>query len=53
MLSMLAGIDRELRGAPDELLTLGLLGVAGVCLAVALFAGPLAKAAVFTWAVLP
>lgn len=53
MLSCIAGLDRQLRGAPDEALTLGLLAVAGVCVAVALFTSPVIKATVFAWAVLP
>lgn len=51
--TLLLRADKALAGAPDELLTWGLLGVAGVCLLVALLGNPLEKAGVFAWAVLP
>ena len=53
MIARITRIDRALRGAPDDLLTVGLLGVAAVCIVVALAGDSLAKAAVLAWAALP
>ena len=53
MIARITRIDRALQGAPDDMLTVGLLGVAAVCIVVALAGDSLMKAAVLAWAVLP
>jgi hypothetical protein len=44
---------KSFEGAPDAILTIGLLAGAGVLILVALFAHPLVKAAALAWVVLP
>lgn len=46
-------LEAALRGWPDELLTVGLLAVAGVLIVVALTGSPLVKAGTLAWAVFP
>lgn len=46
-------LDKELAGAPDELLSLALLTVAGVCVVVAFRGKPAMKATLLAWTVAP
>lgn len=49
----LTRIDQALEGAPDELLSIGLIALGGLAIAVALFARPKEKAALFGWYLFP
>lgn len=51
--TVLLRADRALKGAPDELLTLALVGVAGLCLIIAFAGNPVEKALALTWTVMP
>jgi hypothetical protein len=53
VISTLLRLDKQLAGAPDTLLTVGLLLVALLAVLAALGAKPLGKAALLTWFVLP
>lgn len=46
-------IDERLRGAPDELLTLALLTVAGALVLIAFCGDPTLKAGALVWTVAP
>ena len=46
-------VDEELAGAPDDILTWTLLGIAGVCVLAALTATPKVKASLCVWTLLP
>lgn len=50
---LVLNIDRHLRGAPDELLTLALLTVAGALVIVAFCGDPALKAGALVWTVAP
>ena len=46
-------LDKALAGAPDELLSIGLIALGGLAIAVALFGRPKEKAALFGWYMFP
>lgn len=52
-MSWILRIDKALAGAPNELLTLLLIALAGVALLIAITGNPTAKAAVAAWFILP
>ena len=52
-MSWIDDTKKSFEGAPDTILTIGLLVVAAVLVCIALFGHPLLKAAALGWAVLP
>lgn len=52
-MSWIDDTKKAFEGAPDTILTIGLLAVAAALILVALFGHPLLKAAALSWAVLP
>lgn len=52
-MSWILRIDKALAGAPNDVLTLLLIALAGVSLLVAFVGNPTAKAAVAAWFLLP
>jgi len=52
-MSWILRIDKALAGQPDGVLTLMLLGLAGVALVIAFTGNPTTKAAVAAWFILP
>ena len=52
-MSALRRLEASLQGAPDDLLTTGLLITAGVLIIIALRGPALLKAAALSWAVFP
>lgn len=52
-MSVLRRVDAALEGAPDQVLTWGLVGIAGLALVVAIWGRPAFKAAVLAWLAAP
>jgi hypothetical protein len=52
-MSWILRIDKALAGAPNDLLTLLLIGLAAVALLIAFTGNPTTKAAVAAWFILP